>query len=85
MAHPEGVQRLKDFMSKRRKTSNYYEDELTKICKLPIFKGRIKKTRPLTADEYLEFVTWNLKHNFDRRAYAKEKKLSAVNVPFSLK
>ena len=57
-----------------------------KDLKLPIIKGPTKEPKPLSMDEYLEFVEFNLKHvPFDRKAYRKWKKLLAVNVPFRIK
>ncbi len=53
--------------------------------KLSVIKKLLAEPRILSMDEYLEFVQFNLKHAFDRKAYAKWKKLSAVNVPFVLK
>ena len=52
---------------------------------LPIIKGPMKEPKPLSMDEYLEFVEFNLTQiPFDRKAYAKEKKFLAVNVPFKI-
>lgn len=57
-----------------------------KDLNLPIITGPMKEPKPLSMDEYLEFVEFNLKHiPFDRKAYAKEKKLLSVNVPFRIK
>lgn len=57
-----------------------------KDLNLPIIKGPMKEPRPLSMDEYLKFVEFNLKEiPFDREVYAKEKKLLAVNVPFRIK
>ena len=36
-------------------------------------------------DDYLKFVQFNLKHTFDKKAYAQWKKLLIVDAPFSLK
>ena len=52
---------------------------------LPIIKGSLPEPRVLSNDEYLKFVQFNLKHAFDRKAYFKQKKMLAVDVPFSLK
>ena len=52
---------------------------------LPIIKGILHGPRPLSMDEYFEFVQFNLKHVFDRETYAKWKKLRVVNVPFVIK
>ena len=56
-----------------------------KKLNLPIIKGALKEARTLSMDEYLELVQFNLRHAFDKRAYAQWKKILAVNVPFSLK
>ncbi len=56
-----------------------------KDLNLPIIKGPMREPKPLSMDEYLEFVEFNLKEiPFDHKAYAKEKKLLAVNVPFRI-
>lgn len=52
--------------------------------KLPIIKDLEIQKRVLSMDEYLEFVQFNLKHAFDKEAYAEWKKLRAVDVPFRL-
>lgn len=41
-------------------------------------------TPVLSMDDYLKFVEFNLKHNFDRKSYEERKKKLAVNVRFSL-
>lgn len=56
-----------------------------KNLNLPIIKGPTKEPRPLSMDEYLKFVEFNLKHAFDRKVYAKQKKVFAVNAPFRIK
>ena len=56
-----------------------------KKLKLPIIKGPLPEPSILSMDEYWEFVQFNLKYNFDKKAYAKWKKMLAVDVPFSLK
>lgn len=56
-----------------------------KELNLPIIKGGGSKPKILSMDEYLAFVEFNLKNAFDKKAYAKWKKMSIVNVPFSLK
>ena len=55
-----------------------------KELKLPVIKTSLSEPKTLSMDEYLKFVQFNLKHAFDRRAYAKWKKMLAVNVPFVL-
>ena len=56
-----------------------------KKLKLPVFKEPLPPPRILSMDEYLEFVQFNLKHAFDKKAYTEWKKISAVNVPFRIK
>ena len=48
--------------------------------KLPIFK-----TKPLSMDEYLEFVNFNLKYTIDRQLVRRLQRKFFANVPFSLK
>ncbi len=55
-----------------------------KELNLPIIKKPASKKKSLSMDEYLGFVQFNLKHTFDRKAYAKWKKMLAVNVPFTI-
>ncbi len=52
---------------------------------LPVVKNDAPLPRPLSMDEYLKFVIFNLKHNVDKKAVREQKKLAAVNVHFSLK
>jgi len=52
--------------------------------KLPIIKEAHTQKRILSMDDYLEFVQFNLKHAFNKKAYAKWKKMLVVNVPFSI-
>ncbi len=56
-----------------------------KKLKLPVIRGSQGEPRTLSMDDYLEFVQFNLKHAFNRKAYTKWKKMMAVNVPFSIK
>ena len=56
-----------------------------KKLKLPIFKAPLPQAKILSMDDYLKFVQFNLKHAFDKKAYAKWKKMIAVDAPFSLK
>lgn len=48
--------------------------------KLPVFK-----TKPLSMDEYLEFISFNLKYTVDKKATRRQKKEFSVNIPFVLK
>ena len=57
-----------------------------KELKLPVIKVPMKEPKPLSMDKYLKFVEFNLQHvPFDRKFYAKQKKILAVNVPFRIK
>ena len=53
--------------------------------RLPIIHERFSRGRALSMDEYLKFVQLNLKYTLDKKAYAKWKKILAVNVPFLVK
>ena len=53
--------------------------------KLPVIQGPLREARMLSMDEYLQFVQFNLKHAFDKKAYARWKKILAVDVPFVIK
>jgi len=55
-----------------------------KKLKLPIIKGALPASRRLSMEEYLEFVNLNLKYTLNKKAIRKQKKLTAVNVQFSL-
>jgi hypothetical protein len=52
--------------------------------KLPIIKKPIPEPRALSMDEYLKFVTFNLKYCLDKRTGREWKKMLAVNSPFSM-
>lgn len=56
-----------------------------KKLRLPVIKGPMSEPRTLSMDDYLEFVQFNLKYAFNRKAYTKWKKMLVVNVPFSIK
>jgi len=51
---------------------------------LPKIKLPVSKPRPLSMDEYLEFVIFNLKYTVDKDSSRKQKKALFVNVPFHL-
>ena len=55
-----------------------------KDLKLPVIKAIKTQKRILSMDEYLKFVEFNLTNAFDKKAYAKWKKILVVNVPFSI-
>ena len=52
---------------------------------LPVTKSEAFLPKPLSMDDYLKFVIFNLKHTIDRKAVREQKKLAAVSVRFSLK
>ena len=56
-----------------------------KKLKFPVINGPLAQPRALSMDEYLKFVQFNLKHAFDKKAYARWKKMLAVHVRFSIK
>lgn len=51
---------------------------------LPIIKLPVFKTKPLSMDEYWEFVNFNLKYMVDKKTSRRLKKMFYVNMPFSL-
>ena len=51
---------------------------------LPIIKGAMPPPKRLSMDKYAKFVFLNLKYTLNTSEYRKNKKLSAVNVPFFL-
>ena len=70
----------------RKNLSENPGDAPMKKLKLPIIKeSTVQTPRVLSMNEYFKFVQFNLTHTFDRKSYAKWKKILAVNVPFSLK
>ncbi len=56
-----------------------------KKLKLPVIKVSLAQPKTLSMDDYFKFVQFNLKHAFDKAAYAKWKKMLVVNVPFCIK
>lgn len=52
--------------------------------KLPIIKKAQAQKRILSMDEYLKFVQFNIKSALNKKEYEKWKKMSVVNVPFSI-
>jgi len=56
-----------------------------KKLKLPIIRETISEAKVLSMDGYLQFVQFNLKHAFDKKAYTEQKKMSIVDVPFFIK
>jgi hypothetical protein len=52
---------------------------------LPIIKKPLKsKNKILSMDDYLQFVQFNLMNTFNKKEYLKQKKINAVNYPFTL-
>ena len=51
---------------------------------LPALKINVYLPRSLSMEDYLEFVSVNLKYVVDKKSVREQKKLAAVNVPFSL-
>ena len=56
-----------------------------KKLKFPVIKKADSESKILSMDEYFEFVQFHLQHTFDKKAYAKWKKLLIVNTPFLIK
>lgn len=50
-----------------------------------VFKKPLPAPRHLSMDDYLRFVSFNIKHAFNKIAYQKWKKMSGVNAPFVIK
>ncbi|MFH1338850.1 MAG: hypothetical protein ABIH40_03300 [Candidatus Omnitrophota bacterium] len=53
--------------------------------KLPIIKESLPVAKCLSMEDYVKFVTLNLKYTINKKTVRKQKKLTAVNVPFSLR
>ena len=51
---------------------------------LPIISGMLPASRQLSMEDYLKFIDLNLKYTIDKKNIRKQKKIQAVNVPFSL-
>jgi len=52
--------------------------------KLPkIITDKLAARKRLSMDEYLEYVTFHWEHTVDRENIRREKRLAAVNEPFS--
>lgn len=52
---------------------------------LPIIKGSGPCAKWLSMDDYIKFINLHLRYTLDKKSARKQKKLAAVNVPFSLK
>lgn len=56
-----------------------------KKLKFPVIKKPLPEPKSLSMDDYLRFVTFNIRNTFDKKAYRDWKRESAVNVAFVLK
>jgi len=52
--------------------------------KLPIIKSPGPYAKWLSMDDYIKFINLHLKYVLDKKSVRRQKKLAAVNVPFSL-
>lgn len=50
---------------------------------LPVTKSEAFLPKPLSMDDYLKFVIFNLKHTVDKKVVREQKKLAVVNAHFS--
>lgn len=55
-----------------------------KDLKFPIIKMPLAPAKVLSMDDYLKFVEFNLHGAFDKKAYAKWKKMLIVETRFAL-
>ena len=56
-----------------------------KKLRLPIIKEPPPVARCLSMDDYVKFVTLNLKYIIDKKTIREQKRLAAVNVRFLLR
>jgi hypothetical protein len=56
-----------------------------KKLNFPIVKGTLPPAKHLSMDDYLKFVNLQLKYMLDRKTLRRQKKLSQVNVSFSIR
>ncbi len=56
-----------------------------KKLKLPVIREILSKAKVLSMNEYFKFVQFNLEQAFDKKAYAKWKRMLIVNAPFVIK
>ena len=52
---------------------------------LPVFKGDFPARKPLSMDDYLKFVIFNLRHTFKNKLSKKKRKAHMANVPFAIR
>lgn len=53
--------------------------------RLPDFKGCLPAKKPLSMDEYLKFVIFNLRHTFKNKLSKKMRRAQIVRAPFAIK
>ena len=53
--------------------------------KLPIVKGRRPQGKSLSMNDYWKFVSFNLKHTYNKKDARYWKKKLAVSIPFTIK
>ncbi len=53
--------------------------------KFPIIKKPLPDPKALSMDDYLRFISFNIKHALNKNAYQSWKRKSAVNVAFVFK
>ncbi len=58
---------------------------MMKNLKLPIIKESHPAARCLSMDDYVKFVSLNLKYIIDKKTIREQKRLAAVNVQFLLR
>jgi hypothetical protein len=56
-----------------------------KKLKLPVIRGPLPEKKSLSMDNYLRFISFNLKEALSKPITKQTKKMSSVDVPFSLK
>lgn len=56
-----------------------------KKLNLPVVKRMLLAAKCLSMNDYMKFIFFNLKYTTDKKTVRKQKKLTAVNVPFLLK
>jgi len=55
-----------------------------KELNLPVVINALPAAKWLDMDDYFQFVTFQLAYTIDKKSVRKQKRLAAVNVPFSL-
>ncbi len=57
----------------------------TRKLKFPVIKNTSSASRILSMNDYLRFVSFNIKYTLNKKVYRDLKKASAVNMPFVFK